>query len=140
MTLVIVLLLSVITAIFSFKLLNRIQNNNIQFKCLSMSTISRSLNIEIQGTKICYDYLKSEKSSADAFPVLYLPGRYLLSTAVLTKNLLTMSAIVLYFCICEGLFSKKNEARAISIQSWCRKKDYVSTFMYVSILHNDFNV
>ena len=75
MGLSVVFLLSVITNVFSFKLLNRLQGSNAQFKYVRMATtLGRSLNIDIQGTKICYDYLKSDKTAADAFPILYLPG------------------------------------------------------------------
>ena len=74
MGLAIVLLFSVITYAFSFKLVNRLQNSNMQFKYIRMGTLGRSLDVEIQGTKICYDYMKSDKTATDAFPVLYLPG------------------------------------------------------------------
>lgn len=63
---------------------------------IDMAVMGRNLEVEVNGNKIYYDYMKSDKPSPDSFPILYLPG----------------------------LFHNKNEAKTVSIQSYCKKNAY----------------
>lgn len=61
-----------------------------------ITMIGKNQFVDVKGTSVCYDYLKSQTSSGSGPPVVYLPG----------------------------LIRQKTDAKSINLQSWCKKQDF----------------